>query len=363
MQIGPGASGPEGAGAPCSFTSAESEFIAMLGGACEGLYLRHCLEYLTKSEVEVVLNARSDSASATAIGQRLGCGRVRHLSAGWLWIQGAVKARELEISAILGAINPADRGTKPLGGARIRELLFTMNALGVGGEPYGQEEKEAADQKRTLSQAIKDFKSTGARVHNIKTLVPLLIMLAQVNGVQGLGLAALTTGPEVSAETVIEVVVTCTVCLVVAMIFLGLPYGAFRLLKWSLGLVFRRARSREQDAQTEVDTEPEATAERAIQANLGMAKDERLFMEEYTRCCTELQELLAEKCTQEREFERALREAREETRQARAAFERLRARRDPEVIHVATSRGTRFHLPSCGHLRNSNIKSYTAVTA
>ena len=216
-----------------ALSSAESEFIAMLGGACEGLYLRHCLEYLTKSEVEVVLNARSDSASARAIGQRLGCGRVRHLSAGWLWIQGAVKARELEISAILGAINPADLGTKPLGGARIRELLFTMNALGVGGEPYGQEEKEAVDQKRTLSQAIKDFKATGARVHNIKALVPLLIMLTQVNGVQaqGLGLAALATGPEVSVETVIEVVVTCTVCLVVAMIFLGLPYGAFRLLK------------------------------------------------------------------------------------------------------------------------------------
>ena len=90
-----------------------------------------------------------------------------------------------------------------------------------------------ADEKRALSQAIKEFKNAGAAVRNVKAILPMILMLSQVDGVQGLGLA-------------------------------------------------------------------------------------------------------------------------------QQAFERLRARREPETVHVAACRGTRFHLPGCGHIRNSQVRAYTA---
>ena len=97
-----------------------------------------------------------------------------------------------------------------------------------------------------------------------------------------------------------------------------------------------------------------------MQASLGMSKGERLFSEEYVRRCTELQELVAQKCREEAVYSEALKEARAESRRLQQAFERLRARREPETVHVTTSRGTRFHLPGCGHIRNSQVRAYTA---
>ena len=131
-----------------ALSSAESEFVAMIGGACEGLYLRDCLEYIGGGEFTVDLRSRSDSASARAITQRLGCGRVHHLQAGWLWIQAYVKRAEINVGPIAGTTNPADVGTKPLQGTRIRELLFTMGAREPSGRPYGQRDKEAAGRRR-----------------------------------------------------------------------------------------------------------------------------------------------------------------------------------------------------------------------
>ena len=118
-----------------SLSSGEAEFVAMVGGACEAVYLTDCLKFLMSPMVKVVLRCRSDSAAGRGIAQRLGCGRVRHLHAGMLWIQMAVKAKEIEIGIIPGADNPSDVGTKPLCGSRVRELLHTMGAVTPHNEP------------------------------------------------------------------------------------------------------------------------------------------------------------------------------------------------------------------------------------
>ena len=73
-----------------SLSSGESEFIALVGGAGEIIYVKECLDFLLKESCRVEARLRSDSAACRGITQRLGCGRIRHLHAGLLWVQDCV---------------------------------------------------------------------------------------------------------------------------------------------------------------------------------------------------------------------------------------------------------------------------------
>ena len=46
-----------------------------------------------------------DSSAAIAISQRKGCGKLRHINIGQLWIQEKVNAKELEVRKVLGEEN------------------------------------------------------------------------------------------------------------------------------------------------------------------------------------------------------------------------------------------------------------------
>ena len=56
-----------------------------------------------------------DSSAALAICERRGCGKLRHIRVGQLWIQERVKEGDLQISKIDGSVNPADLFTKHVG--------------------------------------------------------------------------------------------------------------------------------------------------------------------------------------------------------------------------------------------------------
>eukprot|EP00439_Symbiodinium_sp_Y106_P072383 s1337_g13.t1 len=90
MPIGRDAKGPGGQGHPfkCMWSEAwwqatlgptdpssgESEFIALVGGSSEALYIADCLRFLVESEnLSVEVRARSDSAACRGITQRVGC--------------------------------------------------------------------------------------------------------------------------------------------------------------------------------------------------------------------------------------------------------------------------------------------------
>ena len=82
-----------------ALSSGESEFIALVGGASEALYVGDCLKFLVEGEeLEVEVRSRSDSAACRGIAQRVGCGRIRHLDASLLWVQLAVKGKRLVIA-------------------------------------------------------------------------------------------------------------------------------------------------------------------------------------------------------------------------------------------------------------------------
>ena len=68
-----------------ALSSGESEFIALVGGSAEALYIAECLRFIAKGTVEVSVRSRTDSAARRGIAQRVGCGRIRHIDTGMLW--------------------------------------------------------------------------------------------------------------------------------------------------------------------------------------------------------------------------------------------------------------------------------------
>ncbi|CAE7451931.1 GIP, partial [Symbiodinium sp. CCMP2456] len=313
-----------------ALSSAESEYLALISGACEAIFVVDVLKFLVGGSAQVRLTCRTDSAACRGICQRLGAGRVRHLHCAVLWVQQAVRNKQLQVATVSGAENPADLGTKPLPNSRVKELLWMMGCVESDGTPYGLEEFEAATQKRMMAQMLKDMKSSGAKVNNVKALLPLVLLLSQVNGVQGLGLAAVVP---VVGDT--DFIVTMAVAIgfgtFLAMVVYGVPWGLLKLLKWSFSLF------QDQGKRGKLEN----TAEKGIQASRGMSKDESKFIEEYVERCNELRAVVSEQRAELEKFERVVRELRAENYDLSRRPDRMQI---PPEIAVTTSRGERFHL-------------------
>ena len=345
----------------CSFvrsqkSSGESEFVALVSGAAEAIYLSDCVSFLVEPQMVVETKCRTDSAACKGIANRLGCGRVRHLACGLLWVQQCVKEGRILTGSIPGVFNPADLGTKPLSGGRVRELLFTMGAVEPDGQPYGQADKEAADHKRMVSQALKECRESSGSVSAVQVnrWLPVLLLMAQAGQGQGLSLAAPIAA---LAEPLFaySVVAAAGIGLVTMVVFLGIPFTVLKLLKWSFGKGFFRAKTRDADTQTDV---PRPKVEPKVK------RESDAFAQEYVDRCTDLQSLLSERCRQNREMERALYEVRTQNRALTARVEHLSARRSPQEICVTTSRGERYHLPGCHNIRNrNNVMSFSPCQA
>ncbi|CAE7303029.1 unnamed protein product [Symbiodinium sp. CCMP2456] len=316
-----------------ALSSGEAEFISMVGGACECRYVQDCLRYMVNGAYEIEARLRGDSAAGRAIAQRVGCGRVRHLDASLLWLQEAVKKQEFKVSAIAGLANPADIGTKAVPTARLRELLYKLGAVDESFERVGQSEHEKAEFKNKAKEMIK---SGALGVKSIKQLMPVLLVLSQIQGIEGLSLVA--GFYEHSLEDVAALLVTCILGFLVLTVVFGVPGGILLLLQWL--------------TRSQPETARAPTRDAGVPANLGMAEDERLFMEEYVGRSTEQRVLIAEQAREIEKLEKALREERQQSRNVQ------RIEQVPPRIAIATSRGERYHRPGCGNLK-VHVKTYT----
>ena len=339
-----------------ALSSGESEFVALVSGAAEAIYLSDCVSFLVEPQMVVETKCRTDSAACKGIANRLGCGRVRHLACGLLWVQQCVKEGRILTGSIPGVFNPADLGTKPLSGGRVRELLFTMGAVEPDGQPYGRADKEAADHKRMVSQALKECRESSGSVSAVQVnrWLPVLLLMAQAGQGQGLSLAA-PIAALAEPEFAYSLVAAAGIGLVTMVVFLGIPFTVLKLLKWSCSKWVFRAKTR--DATTQTDT-PKPKVEPKVK------RESDAFAQEYVDRCTDLQALLSERCRQNREMERALYEVRTQNRALTARVEHLSARRSPQEICVTMSRGERYHLPGCHNIRNrSNVMSFSPCQA
>ena len=140
-----------------TLSSTESEYVALVSGASEGLLLRAVLAHLVGPAVEMKLYA--DNTSAVAIANKEGVGRIKHLDGKLLWVQQR-QGRDFQLRRLDTATNPSDLGTKSLGGKRVRLLLYLMhyeNELGSLGEEEFLEErqkKEKRDQLKSIRTVI-----------------------------------------------------------------------------------------------------------------------------------------------------------------------------------------------------------------
>ena len=75
-----------------------------------------------------------DSSAALAICQRQGCGRLRHVRIGNLWIQERVSAHELFVHKVAGGVNPADMLTKGLPAGKLDPLMDPVSQVRSAGE-------------------------------------------------------------------------------------------------------------------------------------------------------------------------------------------------------------------------------------
>ena len=74
-----------------------------------------------------------DSSAALAISNRKGCGKLRHIHIGELWLQEKVSQGEVQVKKVLGDDNPADLYTKHLVQDKIRKYCGIMNLVLSGG--------------------------------------------------------------------------------------------------------------------------------------------------------------------------------------------------------------------------------------
>ena len=137
-----------------TLSSTESEYVALVSGASEGLLLKAVLEHLVGSNVEMKLYA--DNTSAVAIASKEGVSKIKHLSGKLLWVQQR-QGRDFQLRKIDTMTNPSDIGTKVLSGKRVRLLLYLINYNNEDGDLGVKEflEEKAKKEKREQVRSIR----------------------------------------------------------------------------------------------------------------------------------------------------------------------------------------------------------------
>ena len=94
-----------------TLSSAESEAVAIVKAACEGIAVQRLSSDLWRDR-QVTLHA--DATAALAMAERNGLGKARHIDTGVLWLQQRRLKEELEYAKVLGTENVADLMTNNL---------------------------------------------------------------------------------------------------------------------------------------------------------------------------------------------------------------------------------------------------------
>ena len=95
-----------------ALSSGEAEFYGVVRAA--GIALGH-KALLEDVGLTLPARVRTDSSAAIGVVNRKGCGKLRHVRVGMLWIQERVETGDLEVAKVLGTENPADLMTKHMG--------------------------------------------------------------------------------------------------------------------------------------------------------------------------------------------------------------------------------------------------------
>ena len=107
-----------------TLSSAEAELGALVKTSTEVIGILHMVEGLGRATTAEVL---VDSSAALAVARRKGCGKLRHIRVGQLWVQEVAEDEELKYQKVKGEQNPADINTNHLTRIRLDVLLNLIN--------------------------------------------------------------------------------------------------------------------------------------------------------------------------------------------------------------------------------------------
>ena len=134
-----------------SLSSGESEYVCMVGGVSEGIFVKALYEFITGVPCKLV--CRTDSSAARGMAGRQGVGRVRHMAANLLWLQEKVRDRVVNITPVPTATNAADIGTKSLAKSRMLALKYLMKMVDGTDERIGQMEYRDVENRERIRRA------------------------------------------------------------------------------------------------------------------------------------------------------------------------------------------------------------------
>ena len=109
-----------------ALSSAEAELYAIVDGAARGIMTKNLymeIFALQGGDGNWLVTVGSDSSAAIGISSRSGVGKTRHIATRWLWVQDAVREKEITQKKIPGDTNVADMGTKALEPKKHQELM------------------------------------------------------------------------------------------------------------------------------------------------------------------------------------------------------------------------------------------------
>ena len=103
-----------------TLSSGEAELVALVKVSTELLgIIQLAADWGDEIEAEVLV----DSAAALGVVKRKGCGKLRHVRVGQLWVQEKEESGELAYKKVRGDENPADAGTKYLSEEKMRRFM------------------------------------------------------------------------------------------------------------------------------------------------------------------------------------------------------------------------------------------------
>ena len=115
-------------------SSGEAELVALVKTSTE---LIGVLQLAADWGEDLTGEVLVDSAAALGTVRRKGCGKLRHVRVGNLWVQEKEETGELKYKKVNGLENPADLGTKYLNEKKMEKYMEEVGQRTMDGRARG----------------------------------------------------------------------------------------------------------------------------------------------------------------------------------------------------------------------------------
>ena len=113
---------------PLALSSAEAEYYSMVEGVLRAKNLQTIGAEIGMLGLDEEIMLETDSSAAKSFASRRGLGKMRHMEARYLWLQGEVMNKTVKVLKVKGEENPADLMTKYLGE---RDISKCLDRIGI----------------------------------------------------------------------------------------------------------------------------------------------------------------------------------------------------------------------------------------